>query len=136
MAVVLCFVVAWRRDAMTVQSQLRALSGVVDALQATVDRVGRLPAEVPTPTRTRFTYYLSDADRFYAMHTDKPVIVATMPPVSLLMGERGQAVVIYHDGRVRAEWMTESQYEKAKRRQERDIEAFEEQRRNQPLILP
>jgi len=135
-AVILCFIVAWRRDTLVVGNQIRALSEAVTGIQATLDEIGRLPAEVPGLRHTPLAYYATDAERYYAINVDAPVILAAMPRISLLLGEDGHAVIVHEQGEVRAEWMSATDYERAKRRQDQEIEAFERQRSKQPLILP
>lgn len=135
-AVILCFIVAWRRDALVVNHQIRTLSEAVTDIQATLDEIGRLPAEVPELHHTPLAYYATDADRYYAINTEAPVILAAMPRISLLLGEDGHAVILYKQGKVWAEWMSATDYERAKWQQDQEIEAFEQERSEQPLILP
>jgi len=135
-AAFLCFFVAWRRDEMTVKDQLDALADTVALLQNRVDEVGRLPAKAPRPARRALEHYALDADRYYARHATKAVIIAKSHPIPLLLGEDGQAVIVYEAGKVKAKWITVTEFQKAWRQQLEDIRAFEAQRREKPLVLP
>jgi hypothetical protein len=135
-AVILCFIVAWRRDAMVVDIHVRELSKPVESLQATFAEIGRLPAEVPELRNMRLAYYASDAERYYALHTDEPVILAALPTTSLLIWEDGRAIILYHQGEFRAEWMPGSTYGPKRWQQEQAVETFQRERSEQPIILP
>jgi len=135
-AVLICYIVMWRRDKLTMSSQLRSLAEPVAALQAQVAELGRLPASKPELSGQTLAFYASDADRFYASQVTEPVIIATTHPVHLLLTEDGRGVIIYQQGKIETKWMTASEYEKAWGSQEAKIEAFEQQRKLRPLNLP
>jgi len=135
-AVLLCSLVTWRRDEITVANQLQVLAGPVAELQDRVDELGRLPAKTPELSRGRLAFYASDADRFYASRVSEPVIIAATHPVQLLLTEDGRAVIIYRQGKIEVEWMTASEFDKALAGQKVEMEAFEQQRRSRPPNLP
>jgi hypothetical protein len=135
-AVALCFFVAWRRDQMIISSRLQMLAGPVAQLQAEVNQLGWLPALPPEMSHEAFTYYVSDADRHYVSQTSDPVIVAVTAPVRLVLVEDGQAVIVYHKGKLEAKWMTVSRFERAWDQQQKRVEEFEHRRKAQPIVLP
>jgi len=135
-AVALCFFVAWRRDRTVVQTQLDLLAQVVAKLQPQVDQLGLLPASLPKELGELLSYYANDADRYYASQTSDPVIVAATPRVPLILMGEGRAAIIFHNGKMKVEWMNSHQFDTTWADQEQRIEQFEKKRRAQPIILP
>lgn len=135
-AVALCFFVAWRRDQSVISTRLQMLAGPVAQLQAQVEQIGRLPAQPPEMAHEAFTYYLSDADRHYVSQTSDPAIVAVTAPVQLVLMEDGRAVIVYHQGKLEAAWMTVSRFDKVWDQQQKQLNEFEQRRKAQPIVLP
>lgn len=135
-AVLLCILVTWRRDQLTIDAHLHRMAGTATQLQAYVDRYHYLPGMSEPIGAVSYVYYVTDADRFYASQVDHPVIIAITQPVELHLMETGRGVLIYEQGRVRPEWMSGSDFRQAFRQQQRDIENFEQKRRAAPPDLP
>lgn len=135
-AVLLCFLVMWRRDKLTVAGWLRALAKPVATLQAQVDDLGRLPASELELAENSLEFYASDADRYYASQVTQPVIIAYTYPIQRLMSENGRVVVIYDQGKIETQWMTASHFNGVWEAQEAAIEAFEQHRRRRLPHLP
>ena len=132
----ICFFVAWRRDDLTISARLDLLARPVAELQEQVNKLGRLPAEPPTLDRESLNYYASDADRYFAAHTQEPLIIGTTTSSQMLFKSDGRAVIIFERGKVRAQWMTDSAYQAAWDDQEQRIAEFEKKRLAQPIVLP
>lgn len=135
-AVCLCFLVMLRRDQLTVTLQVHELEKPVAALQARIDELGRLPAYVSELDKSKLGFYVSDSDRDYAIQASGQVIIAAKLPIELLLSENGRAVVIYENGKVKATWMTVSQYDEASAGQEVAVKEFEKQRKLRLPVLP
>jgi len=135
-AVALCFFVAWRRDKTIIEMRLQMLTGPLAQLQAQVDQLGWLPAQPPELNNEAFTYYVSDSDRHYVYQTSDPVIIAVTAPVPMVLLGDGRAVIVYHNRKLEAKWMSVSSFEKAWDRQHKKLEEFEQQRQAQPIVLP
>lgn len=130
--VVLCVFFAWRRDRTLMSNRLEKLAPAVAALQEEIDERGKLPPDLRDFKSLR---YFRDA-RFYAMNTERPVILASGPEGRLVIHPRGHAVIVLQDGKVTAEWMSHAELMEALRIQNLNIEAFEERIRSQPPDLP
>ncbi len=135
-AVMLFVFISWRTDRMREAAAVRSTDIPVQALQKTIDELGRLPATLTGAQRGPLQSYASDADRFYAMHADGPVIIGTTSAVSLILHHNGRCVIIYDKGKVHAEWMSHGEYNDAAQRQVDAMKAFEEQRQARPPQLP
>jgi len=101
-----------------------------------VNELRRLPASSSELSQCNLSYYASDADRFYASQSAKPVIIAVTQPFQFLLASSGRGVVIYEQGKIEVKWMTNSEFEEAWQTQEAEIKAFEHQRRSRPPNLP
>ena len=94
-AATLCIVVAWRRDRATVDQQLRALEPAVAAFRQNIRTYKRLPHNSLLP-KIDNCQYPRDEERYYAINTAKPAIVAwTKRPVHLMLRSNGYAVIVY-----------------------------------------
>src|SRR5688500_8428050 len=109
---ILCGFVTWRRDSMTIDSWLQTVNGPMVALQKKIDQLGRLPAAQPE-FEGAIESYANAADRFYAMQSSKPVIVAISPSVPLILRENGRCVIMYDRGKVYSDFMPRRQFEAA-----------------------
>ncbi len=135
-AILLSFLVTWRRDEMAADESLRLLAAPVAQLQAHLDAWGHLPAEIPEPARGSVELLLSAADRYYADQTSDMVLIGHTPPVMLHLKENGRGVILYQQGKVRAEWMTTAEFRDRSARQMARMRAFEQERRARPPELP
>ena len=136
-AAMLCGFVIWRRDSLLVKSALEnAEKEPVSALQAKIDALGLLPASIPETHRGSLQSYAGDADRFYAMNADEPVIVGVSSPVTLILRPNGRYVIIYDKGKVHAEWLSLRDYDKAVEAQMARMKLFEDKRQARPPVLP
>lgn len=121
-AMLLCVLVAWKRDRMTSEASLRGLQRPVAELQASIDKLSYIPVQLP-----QLAYRADDELRHYAMRTDSPVILAASDPIRLLLAEDGSCVVLYERGKVRAEWMTLTELRSAWRAEHQRLEAYHQQ---------
>ncbi|MBI4579802.1 MAG: hypothetical protein HY718_08875 [Planctomycetes bacterium] len=135
-AIVLVVLVVGRRDRMAIDEAVRAMDRPVAALQAEIDALGQLPARMPeVPSRVAIAY-ASDLMREYARTATEPVIVASTARRALILQRDGNAVVIYHEGKVRQEWWSRERFINAWQAQEARIKNWEQERRSQPPRLP
>lgn len=132
-AATLVILVMLRRDRMAMAEQLGRLELARSALQEKIKTFGTLPSAVP---ELKHCYYASNEERFYAMNTQEPVIIAYTPMVPLLLRSNGRAVLIAENGKVHAEWRPESEFRSAWWSQQERIAAFEEKLRARPPELP
>lgn len=136
-AAILCIFVTWRRDKTAVAAQLWSLERPVVAIQAKIDAYNVIP---PPSGELERGYYASDAERFYAMNTSEPVIIYFSPRIHLMLRQNGRAVIISEKGeehiKVRAEWLTATEFLRAWLKQEKGRKAFEEKIRSRPVNLP
>jgi hypothetical protein len=133
-AVVLCLLVIWVRDRNTVSASLRVLDPPIKALRDRVSALGVLPAVLPESKLQ--LYYASPAERFYAMNSREPVIIAATLKISLLLRENGRCVIIYEKGAVHSEWIPESRFLSQWDEQRKRIEDFQAKIRSRPPELP
>lgn len=130
-AVLLCVLVAWKRDHMTTEAGMRRLEEPVAQLQARIDRLNQIPVTLPP-----LAYRASDQLRHFAMSTDDPVMLAASEPIQLLLAEDGCCVIVYERGKVRSEWMTLSQFRDAWKAEDQKLHAYNEKRRAEVPALP
>lgn len=128
--------VTWRRDSMRITGSLQAIERPIAALQIKIDQLGRLPAILPEFEGSLIESYAGAADRFYAINSSKPSIVAVSGRIPVILGEDGRCVIIYDRGKVYSEWMKQGRFEAAMQSQWDLIQAFEQQRRSRPPALP
>ena len=135
---ILCLLVMWRRDETTVASCLALLDAPVSALQRSVEKYGWLPAGLPEPAAAALEggYYASNIERFYAMNTSEPVIIAFGRSVPLILGRDGRGVIEYHQGKVSRKWLSLTGFQRAWLKQEEQMRAFQEKVKSGPPPLP
>ncbi len=135
-AVLLSFLVTWRRDEMAVQESLRLLAGPAAQLQAHLDTWGHLPGDLPEPVSSDVTLFLSSSDRYFASQTAEPMFIAYSPEVMLHLKEDGRATIVYEKGKIRTQWMTSAEFREQSEAQNARMQAFEQERRARPPELP
>lgn len=135
-AALLVLVVLLRRDQMTVDDCLRAMSRPMAALQAEVDSLGQLPAVIPDASSRIQLSYVSDLVREYAREATGPVIIASSATLPLVLGSDGNGVLIYEDGKIRCEWWSRVRFVREWHAQSARIRAWDQQRRAVPPQLP
>jgi hypothetical protein len=133
--VVITLLIIWRRDTVAMQDVSWTTERACQAIQAHLDKTRLLPDALPKGTPPEFAY-LSYADRFYAQHETRPVILAASPAVALKFRPNGRCVIYYDRGRVYAQWMTTSAFTDAWMTQLDSAAQFEHQRRAQPVTVP
>ena len=135
-AALIVLIVVLRRDQVAVDDCLRAMSRPMAALQAEVDSLGQLPAVVPdVSSRVRLSY-ASDLVREYARETTGPVIIASSATRPLVLGNDGNGVLIYQDGKIRCEWWSRVRFVREWHAQSACIREWDQQRRAAPPRLP
>jgi hypothetical protein len=134
-SVMLCGFVFWQRDSTLITKSLQAIDPSMSELQKKIDLLGRLPAVMPGPDGVMESYS-SSADRFYAMNSGKPTIVAVSSLVPIVLGQDGRCVIIYDQGKVYSEWMSQRRFEAAMQTQWAATKAFEKERHDRPPVLP
>ena len=135
-SVMLCGFITWRRDCLRIDISRQAMERPLSALQKRIDELGRLPAVVPEFEDSLIESYASSADRFYAMNSSKPTIVAISNLVPVFMGQDGRCVIIYDQGKVYSEWMPRRRFETAMEVQWAATRAFEKMQHDRPPVLP
>lgn len=128
--------VIWRRDNTTREDRVRAMQPLVTALQARVGELGRLPASVPEMQNVVGLRYASAQERFYAQHTDTPVLIASGLEGHLILGGDGAAVIVYEAGTLRAMWMSQRELDRKLEAQREALRAFERDLRETVPDLP
>lgn len=129
----LCVLLAWQRDEANVTKLLTRLQTQVAALQARTDQLGLLPYTVPELAG----YVYAREVREFAQNTTGPVIIAfNSQPVRLFLQRDGRAVVVIEAGKLRAEWMTENQFQTRWFKQGQEVAEFDRQRHARPPELP
>ena len=140
---VLVLLVIWQRDRLEAD-RVVALMGrsgdvtrPVGQIEASIRNLGLLPATLPRQDEegVRFTY-ASYPERFFAIRTGGPAIIAASVEVNLILRPGGRAVVLYDHGKIRSEWMSSSEFAVAVSRQNERIAEFEQQLRAKPPELP
>jgi len=139
LGLVVTLVLAWQRDQRTLHVTLGRLDKPMTALQESVDRWQTLPATLPVGAR--YLAYANDADRFYAMNTSDPVIIAFTQPVDMTLKQDIRGVLIFQRdeqgrGRITRESMSTAEFFRRWTTQERTIREWEKERLAQPLELP
>ncbi|UCD28931.1 MAG: hypothetical protein JSV03_00150 [Planctomycetota bacterium] len=132
-AFLLFFFVTWRRDQLGIDASLRSLDLPVTILQNKIDTLGWLPTTLPELGNN---YYASDAERYFAMNTTEPVIIATTKPTHLILREDGLCAITYHKGKISSKWIPLSEFRLIWHSQERKMEEFEEKQHSKPPIIP
>jgi hypothetical protein len=133
-AVVLCLFVIWGRDQSTASAILKLLEPAVKDLGERRNALGVLPASLPQLGIK--VPYASNAERFYAMNSKEPVIIAYTAPVNQLLRQNGRGIIIYQNGKVWSEWISEGEFLRRLHAQQRSMEAFEASVRSRPPELP
>jgi hypothetical protein len=133
-AVVLCLFVIWGRDRSTSAAVLKSVDPAVNDLRQRMRTLGALPASLPELGIK--LPYASNAERFYAMNSKDPVIIAYTSPVNLLLRQNGRAVIVYQNGKIWSEWLSEGEFLKRLQAQQKSMEAFEASVRSRPPELP
>jgi hypothetical protein len=140
-AAVLCLFVIWNRDRNTSARCLRFLDPVVKHLRDKTREFGAIPAEVPDlasrgTNLVVFDYRFGQADRYYAMNTQDPVIIAYTRLIPLQLRPNGRCVIIYQDREIRSAWLDEGEFSRQWKLQSRKQEEFQERMRSRPVELP
>ncbi len=135
-AALICVLVVYRSDSARLAISQRNLDGTVRALQSRIDELGWLPGTLTEEEAKGIQSYAGYADRSYAHRSGQPVIIAVSYHVSLLLRPNGRHVVIYDLGRLRTQWMTDSEFAAAVREQADQMRAYEQRLRNRPPELP
>jgi len=140
-AVGLCLFVIWNRDRNTVTLYMKMMEPVVKELQDKTTSLGVIPAHIPEPppigrARVAFSYTFAAEERYFAIRSDEPCIIAHTAPVPRFLLQKGRGVIIYHKGSVSAAWLTESEFSRRWEQQRRRLEEFQAQMRSRPVELP
>ncbi|MEP0844703.1 MAG: hypothetical protein HRF43_18550 [Phycisphaerae bacterium] len=133
--VLLALLVVWRRDTQTIAVLMRMTRGSAAGVQAHLDRTGLLPPALPGDEANNFIY-ASYADRFYAQHANRPVIIAATRSIGLLLRPNGRCVITLEGDKVRSEWMTDTAFSAAYKAQLHRAAQFEQERSSRPPQLP
>jgi hypothetical protein len=135
-ALVICFSLIWRAETARVRAIQASLDAPISAIQARFDELGFLPATLDAQSLRTFESYAGYSDRFYAINSGEPAIIATTGSVPLLLRPNGRYVVVFHHGKLHTEWLTTAQYRDAMQNQLDSMHAFEERLRSRPPELP
>ena len=140
-AVGLCLFVIWNRDRSTVALLMKMMEPVVKELQDRTTSLGVIPAHIPEPpaigpARVGFSYTYGVEERHFAINSDEPCIIAYTAPIARFLLQKGRGVIIYHQGKVSAAWMTESEFSRRWEQQRRRLEEFQAKIRSRPVELP
>jgi hypothetical protein len=134
--------VIWQRDRLDAENAVQRMGRSGDVtrpvgqLEAAIKNLGLLPAVLPQQEESgRFTY-ASYQERFFAIRTGGPAIIAASTEVRLILRPNGRAVIVYDHGKVRSEWLTSSEFNRKVNEQNDRIAAFETELRARPLELP
>jgi len=124
-AVVLCAVVVWQRDARQIEDTRQLIDRRMGPVARYLAEHGTLPYDFPKNAdqdlqgkTTGFTYLEPDVIR-WAMTAGQPVVIGYGHVRGLIARPDGHAVMVYDHGKLRAEWLTQSQLQDrlAKQRQ-------------------
>ena len=114
-AVGLIFIVGWQRDAIRKKQARQHVQQYLEPLQKYVDQHGTLPLIYPrfpdqqvAAGARRFTY-VSQAVARWARAADRPVLVGYGPSTRLFFRTSGRAVILYHNGQLREDWILSGQ---------------------------
>jgi hypothetical protein len=137
----LCLFVIWSRDRNTATLFMKMMEPVVKELQDKTTSLGVIPAHIPEPppigrARVTFSYTYGAEERYFAINSDEPCIIAHTAKVSRYLLPKGHGVIIYHKGQVSAVWLTESEFSKQWEQQRRRLEEFQAKMRSRPVELP
>jgi len=136
LAILLITALTVRRDRMYRRHLMDLLEVCVNRLNEQLAVNPYLPVAWPLdnlPDRIRSDFaqrfeYAQDAIRDFARVRNAPTIIAWSHVLPIVLGADGRAVAVYENGRVRAAWMTEAEFdrhmaeqEEALRRAIRDI---------------
>lgn len=140
-AIILCVFIVWNRDRNTVKQYLRLMEPVVRDLQRRTDSLGVVPAQIPDPQATgrstiAFLYKFGPDERYFAINTPEPSIIAYTPVIRLLLGGDGRCAIIHEKGKIRCEWLKENGFVSQWDRQRHRMEEFQAQLRSRPVELP
>lgn len=135
-SILLCTLVAFRRDQSTVRDSLAAMAPIVRQLQADTDALGQLPAALNGSGPFRDMAYVTELAREYANATKSSCIVAYSVRIPLVLGADGCIVLISEAGKVRQEWWSRIDLHNALQSQDTRIRAWELARRSTRPQLP
>jgi len=135
-AILLCFLVVYRRDQLTIADQVRSMDDFTVKLQEQVKAFEWLPGRPPQWKHGNLGYYASDAERRFARETSDSVIVAAGQLVPLLFKEGGRVVVSIQKGKIECRWMSGTEFRQKWAAQQDKLEKFEESRRAKPIEIP
>lgn len=123
-AAVFVLLVLALRDARRRADLVQRMSEYAELLQRRVDESVTLPDDLAPPDvggDTGRTYPVEEqvvpADVAKLHTAQTPLLVAYSAPLSMWLGESGRAVVLFHEGRFRARWMSNSRFEEITARQ-------------------
>jgi hypothetical protein len=113
----LIFVILMLRDLSRREQRVTEAERCRDWLQSQLTQLERLPAKLGVGQgpnadfSPNFFHYVDDATRFYAGTATEPVILVRSPTVHQWLAANGRALVVTEAGQLRAEWVTESEYQ-------------------------
>lgn len=138
-AIGLFAVVTWQRDSINLEIREKLMQPPMLELQARLDELGFLPASPPAvgpDEESPLASYAGYSERFYAVRTGGPAIIAVSHPLTLILRSNGRYVIVYQDGKLHTEWMTERELRTAMAEQLERIKQFEAELHSRPPDLP
>jgi hypothetical protein len=131
--------VTWRRDTINLEVRARAVQAPMLELQARFDELGFLPSAPPPvepDEESPLASYAGYAERFFAVRTGGPAIIAVSHPITLILRSNGRYAIIYQDGKLHSQFMTDRELRTAMADQLERMKKFEAEVHAAPPALP
>lgn len=114
MAIALCVVVVWQRDARHIEAERQRIRHLIEPLRRYVREIGTLPGvfpsyvDLPASAEMRDFTYVDEQMIRWCRNAERAIVVGYGRSQGLI-GTNGHVVVIYENGELRDDWVSNRQ---------------------------